>query len=48
MANPLWANLTAVKNNEVHLVNSIYWNSGGGPQSAMLMLSQVYEFFGVK
>jgi iron complex transport system substrate-binding protein len=48
MANPLWTNLTAVKNNEVHLVNSVYWNSGGGPQSAMLMLSQVYEFFGVK
>lgn len=48
MANPLWTNLTAVKNNEVHPVNSIYWNSGGGPQSAMLMLSEVYEFFGVK
>lgn len=48
VANPLWANLTAVKNNEVHPVNSIYWNAGGGPQSAMLMLQQVYDFFGVK
>lgn len=48
VSNPLWSNLTAVKNNEVYPVNPIYWNAGGGPQSAMLMLEQVYDFFGVK
>lgn len=46
--NPLWSNLTAVKNNQVYPVNSVYWNAGGGPQAAMHMLSEVYEYFGVE
>lgn len=47
-SNPLWSNLTAVKNNQVYPVNSVFWNSGGGPQAAMHMLEEVYEFYGVE
>lgn len=47
-SNPLWSNLTAVKNNQVYPVNSVFWNSGGGPQAAMHMLEEVYEFYGIE
>lgn len=47
-SNPLWSNLTAVKNNQVYPVNSVFWNSGGGPQAAMHMLEEVYAFYGVE
>lgn len=48
ISNPLWSNLTAVKNNQVYPVNSVFWNSGGGPQAAMHMLEEVYKFYGVE
>ncbi|MDW2797334.1 iron-siderophore ABC transporter substrate-binding protein [Clostridium boliviensis] len=48
ISNPLWSNLSAVKNNRVYPVNSVFWNSGGGPQAAMHMLEEVYAFYGVE
>ncbi|MFD1737720.1 ABC transporter substrate-binding protein [Bacillus salitolerans] len=42
-AHPLWANLTAVKNNQVYLVDEVTWNMAGGIIAANLMLDDIYE-----
>ncbi|GAA0357345.1 ABC transporter substrate-binding protein [Bacillus horti] len=47
-SHPLWENLEAVKNNEVHRVDEIVWNLGGGYLAANLMLDNLYEFYGVE
>lgn len=44
-SHPLWKNLDAVKANEVHTVDEIIWNMGGGIKAANLMLDDLYEKF---
>ncbi|MEC1178498.1 iron-siderophore ABC transporter substrate-binding protein [Metasolibacillus meyeri] len=41
---PLYANLDAVKNNQVFTVNEIVWNLGGGLTAANLMLDELYAY----
>ncbi|AUS07899.1 ABC transporter substrate-binding protein [Laceyella sacchari] len=38
---PLWKNLTAVKNNRAFKVDDVIWNTAGGVKAAMLMLDQL-------
>jgi len=42
---PLWANLDAVKNDQVIQVNEVIWNSAGGYITANMMLDDLYEIF---
>ncbi|MBM4765276.1 iron-siderophore ABC transporter substrate-binding protein [Bacillus sp. B15-48] len=42
---PLWKNLDAVKANQVHTVDEIIWNMGGGIKAANLMLDDIYDRF---
>ncbi|MHA6531387.1 ABC transporter substrate-binding protein [Paenibacillus sp. BAC0078] len=44
-SHPLWKNLDAVKNNQVHMVDEVAWNMAGGILSANLMLDSLYEMF---
>ncbi|RKD25788.1 iron ABC transporter substrate-binding protein [Ammoniphilus oxalaticus] len=42
---PLWANLDAVKKDQVYVVDYIAWNMGGGIKAANLMLDDIYDRF---
>lgn len=42
---PLWQNLDAVNNDEVHMVDEVIWNMSGGIQAANLMLDDLYDRF---
>ncbi|MGP4060521.1 ABC transporter substrate-binding protein [Halobacillus sp. H74] len=42
---PLWQNLDAVKNDEVHTVDEVTWNMAGGIRAANLMLDDLYDRF---
>ncbi|MOA39540.1 putative siderophore-binding lipoprotein YfiY precursor [compost metagenome] len=42
---PLWQNLRAVKNNQVHAVDTATWNNGSGPIAATKMLEDLYTIF---
>ncbi|MYL31637.1 MULTISPECIES: ABC transporter substrate-binding protein [Halobacillus] len=42
---PLWKNLDAVKNDEVHMVDEVTWNMAGGIRAANLMLDDLYKRF---
>ncbi|SDI81328.1 ABC transporter substrate-binding protein [Alteribacillus bidgolensis] len=42
---PLWQELEAVKNDEVHMVEEVAWNAAGGYISAHNMLDDLYEIF---
>ncbi len=42
---PLWKDLDAVKNDEVHQVDEIIWNMAGGIKAANLMLDDLYDRF---
>lgn len=43
---PLWQNLSVVKNNQVFQVNEVIWNTGGGILSANLLLDEIVKHFG--
>ncbi|WP_411502650.1 ABC transporter substrate-binding protein [Brevibacillus centrosporus] len=42
---PLWKNLSVVKNNQVFQVNEVIWNTGGGILSANLLLDEIVAHF---
>ncbi|WP_088103572.1 ABC transporter substrate-binding protein [Halalkalibacter urbisdiaboli] len=42
---PLWANLDAVKNEKVFMVDEVTWNMAGGIIAANLMLDDIYDRF---
>ncbi|WP_158738054.1 ABC transporter substrate-binding protein [Alteribacillus sp. YIM 98480] len=42
---PLWQELEAVENDEVHMVEEVAWNAAGGYISAHNMLDDLYEIF---
>ncbi len=44
-SHPLWANLQAVQNEQVHKVDPVIWTNGSGPIAAMKMLEDLYNFF---
>lgn len=44
-SHPLYANLQAVKNNQVFTVDEITWNFAGGLQAANLMVDDLYKHF---
>lgn len=44
-SHPLWANLDAVKADQVYKVDEIIWNMGGGIRAANLMLDDIYDRF---
>jgi len=44
---PLWANLDAVKNNQLIQVDEIVWNMAGGYITANMLLDGLYEQFGL-
>lgn len=44
-SHPLWANLDAVKNNQVYMVDEVSWNMAGGILSAHRMLDSLYDLF---
>ncbi|OES44775.1 ABC transporter substrate-binding protein [Domibacillus iocasae] len=44
-SHPLWANLDAVKADQVYTVDEIIWNMGGGIRAANLMLDDIYNRF---
>ncbi|MCI3920594.1 stalk domain-containing protein [Paenibacillus sp. TRM 82003] len=43
--NPLWENLTAVKNKKYYKVNVVTWNMSGGAMAAKMMLDDLYFYF---
>lgn len=45
MNDPLWKNLTVVKNNNVHLVDDAIWNTSGGILAANKMLDELVTYF---
>lgn len=45
---PLWKGLDAVKANNVHLVDEVTWNVGGGIIAANGMLDDISERFGIE
>ncbi|MBO8164013.1 MAG: iron-siderophore ABC transporter substrate-binding protein [Brevibacillus sp.] len=47
-AHPLWQNLDAVKNGQVHVVDEVAWNMAGGYLAALNMLDDLYEIFGLQ
>ncbi|PLT34087.1 iron siderophore-binding protein [Bacillus sp. V5-8f] len=42
---PLWKNLNAVKNGQVHQVDDAIWNTAGGVKAANLMLDDIEKIF---
>lgn len=42
---PLWKNLSVVKNNQVYQVDEVIWNTGGGMLSANLLLDEIVKHF---
>lgn len=42
---PLWKNLSVVKNNQVFQVDEVIWNTGGGLLSANLLLDEIVKHF---
>ncbi|NOV04661.1 ABC transporter substrate-binding protein [Paenibacillus planticolens] len=44
---PLWKNLRAVKAGKVFEVNAATWNNGSGPLAAVLMIDDLYGFYGL-
>ncbi|MDF2684335.1 MAG: YfiY transport system substrate-binding protein [Brevibacillus sp.] len=42
---PLWKNLSVVKNNQVFQVDEVIWNTGGGLLSATLLLDEIVKHF---
>lgn len=46
-SHPLWKNLDAVKNGQVHMVNEVDWNMAGGILSAHRALDSLYEMYGL-
>lgn len=47
-SHPLWKELDAVQADQVHQVDEIIWNLGGGIQAAHLMLDDVYDRLGLE
>lgn len=47
-SSPLWANLDAVKKNQVYQVDEVNWNMAGGYTSANLLLDDLYKQFNLK
>ncbi|WP_246031818.1 ABC transporter substrate-binding protein [Salibacterium salarium] len=45
---PLWQELEAVENDQVHMVDEETWNAGGGVLAANLMVDDLYEIFDVE
>ncbi|GFN32810.1 ABC transporter substrate-binding protein [Paenibacillus xylaniclasticus] len=45
MNDPLWKNLSVVKNNNVHLVDDAIWNTSGGILSANKMVEELLTYF---
>ncbi|XID93172.1 ABC transporter substrate-binding protein [Paenibacillaceae bacterium WGS1546] len=46
--NPLWGTLSAVQNEQVHMVDWETWLSGQGIQASNLILDDLYRFFGAQ
>ncbi|WP_199925397.1 ABC transporter substrate-binding protein [Paenibacillus bouchesdurhonensis] len=44
-SHPLWRNLDAVKNDQVFMVDEVYWNLGGGIIAANHMLDEIYDYY---
>ncbi|WP_404802402.1 ABC transporter substrate-binding protein [Bacillus shivajii] len=44
-SHPLWNNLDAVQNDQVHMVDEVTWNMAGGIIAANNMLDDIYERF---
>ncbi|CAM4473738.1 iron-siderophore ABC transporter substrate-binding protein [Paenibacillus phoenicis] len=42
---PLWKNLSAVKNGKAYKVDDAIWNTAGGIKAANLMLDDLYKFY---
>ena len=47
LADPLWANLEAVKAGKAQRVSEVIWNTGGGIYSAHLMLDDIEAIYGL-
>ncbi|MNJ71139.1 putative siderophore-binding lipoprotein YfiY precursor [compost metagenome] len=45
---PLWQNLSAVKNGHAYKVSDAIWNTAGGIKAANLMLDELYEIYEVQ
>lgn len=45
---PLWNNLDAVQNDQVHMVDEVTWNMAGGIVAANLMLDDIYDRLGLE
>ena len=46
-SHPLWKQLDAVKAKQVHKVDEITWNMGGGIIAANMMLDDIYDRLGI-
>jgi iron complex transport system substrate-binding protein len=42
---PLWNNLNAVKNGNVHKVSDAIWNTAGGVKAANIMLDEIEAIY---
>ncbi|MFC5652699.1 ABC transporter substrate-binding protein [Paenibacillus solisilvae] len=45
---PLWTNLSAVKNGKAYKVDDAIWNTAGGIKAANLMLDELYKIYDIK
>ncbi|MFC3342118.1 ABC transporter substrate-binding protein [Paenibacillus abyssi] len=45
---PLWQNLSAVKNGTAYKVSDAIWNTAGGVKAANLLLDELYEIYGLQ
>ncbi|WP_433942941.1 ABC transporter substrate-binding protein [Paenibacillus sp. SN-8-1] len=45
---PLWKNLSAVKNGHAYKVNDAIWNTAGGYKAANLMLDDLYKIYEIQ
>lgn len=45
---PLWKNLSAVKNGQTYKVDDAIWNTAGGIKAANLMLDELYEIYDIQ
>lgn len=45
---PLWKNLSAVKNGKAYKVSDAIWNTAGGIKAANLMLDELYKIYDIK
>lgn len=45
---PLWQNLSAVKNDRAYKVSDAIWNTAGGIKAANLMLDELYDIYEIK